>query len=304
MGANPFLPGLERYLHLEEGLSPRTAAAYRLDAALFLGYLEAQGVDWLRAGPREVRAFLQARGARPRRAGRLLAAIARFYRYLAEVEGLAVQDPTEGVKRPKLPRRLPVYLTPPEVRALLEAARAQDPPERALRDWALLAFLYGTGLRVSEALGLELGGVLEVEGRPAAVRVLGKGAKERIVPLSPTARGALEAWLARRRLVGGRRVWVHLEGRRRGAPINVRTVQLALKRAAERAGVDPARATPHKLRHAYASALVEAGRGVDEVKELLGHASVATTQVYVHTSRRRLLEAVRALPDVLGAEGA
>ncbi|WP_245392537.1 tyrosine-type recombinase/integrase [Meiothermus taiwanensis] len=134
------------------------------------------------------------------------------------------------------------------------------------------------------------------DGIPHAVRVLGKGNKERVVVLSPTAQRALFQWLKHRNLEGhptSPHLWSHTSGARKGQPFPARTVQAMLKRVAKRAGLKEwARLTPHKLRHSYASALMEAGRGIDEVKELLGHASIATTQIYVHVSRkgsRRLL---------------
>jgi integrase/recombinase XerD len=296
-----------RYLEMEEGRSPRTAREYLMDASLFSRWFrERHGRPprWEEVGSQHVRAFLASREVSPHRVGRVLASLRKLFRYLSEVEGLPIlKDPTEGVKRPKLPKRLPVYLTPPEVARLLEAAYKNRSPKVGLRDWALLAFLYGTGLRLSEALGLTYADITYQDGIPHAIRVQGKGGKERVVVLSPTAQRALHQWLKHRNLEGhptSPYIWSHTSGRHRGQPFSPRTVEAMVKRVAKRAGLrDWHRVTPHKLRHSYASALVEAGRGIDEVKELLGHSSISTTQVYVHVSRKRLEEAARALPDVV-----
>ena len=296
-----------RYLEMEEGRSPRTAREYLMDASLFSRWFrERHGRPprWEEVGSQHIRAFLASREVSPQRVGRVLASLRKLFRYLAEVEGLPIlKDPTEGVRRPKLPRRLPVYLTPPEVARLLEAAYRNRSPKVGLRDWALLAFLYGTGLRLSEALGLTYADLTYQDGVPHALRVRGKGDKERVVVLSPTAQRALHQWLKHRNLEGhptSPYIWSHTSGRHRGQPFSPRTVEAMVKRVARRAGLkDWQRITPHKLRHSYASALVEAGRGIDEVKELLGHSSISTTQVYVHVSRKRLEEAARALPDVV-----
>lgn len=297
-----------RYLEMEEGRSPRTAKEYLMDAGLFARWFrERHGRPprFEEVGSQHIRAFLASREVSPHRVGRVLASLRKLFRYLSEVEGLPIlKDPTEGVKRPRLPKRLPVYLTPPEVARLLQAAYQNRSPRVALRDWALLAFLYGTGLRLSEALALTYADLTYQDGIPHAIRVQGKGGKERVVVLSPTAQRALHQWLKHRNLEGhptSPYIWSHTSGPNRGKPFSARAVEAMVKRVARRAGLkDWHRITPHKLRHSYASALVEAGRGIDEVKELLGHSSISTTQVYVHVSRKRLEEAARALPDVVG----
>ena len=301
------LRGYVRYLDLEEGRSPRTVQEYVRDVRLFLRWFEdrhGRPPMWEEVGSQHVRAFLADRATSPARTVRLLAALRKFYRYLVEVEGLPVlKDPTEGVKRPRMKRKLPVYLQPREVARLLEAAYKNRSVRQGLRDWALLAFLYGTGLRLAEALALTYQDITYQDGVPHAIRVQGKGGKERVVVLSPTAQRALYQWLKHRNLEGSPvspHVWSYTSGPRKGEPFSQRTVEAMVKRVARRAGLDGwERITPHKLRHSYASALVEAGRSIDEVKELLGHSSIATTQIYVHVSRKRLEEAASALPDVV-----
>jgi integrase/recombinase XerD len=155
---------------------------------------------------------------------------------------------------------------------------------------ALLRFLYGTGLRLSEAVSLDLESLIFEEEEPVALRVIGKGDKERLLPLSPLAQAGLEEWLALRGKHRGA-LFVYREGRRRGGRVGVSWLQKKLKGLASRVGLDPRKASPHKFRHAYATELVNAGVGLDAIKELLGHASIATTQIYAHTSYRRLQEA-------------
>ena len=140
------------------------------------------------------------------------------------------------------------------------------------------------------------------DGLPHAVRVVGKGNKGREVVLSPTAQRALVQWLKPRKLEGhptSSVVWSNLSGKQRGQAFKARTIQKMMGTVAERAGLAPERVSPHKLRHSYATALVEHGRTIDEVRDLLGHESIATTQIYAAVSRRRLEEAARSLPDVL-----
>jgi len=178
---------------------------------------------------------------------------------------------------------------------------------QGLKDWALLAFFYGTGLRLSECLNLRFSSITSSDGLPSSIVVIGKGNKERRVALSPIAQRALYQWLRIRNLEGdfaSPYVWSHLSGTRRGQPFSARATQNMIKRVAVRAGLDPDKLTPHKLRHSFASLLMESGRSLDEVKDLLGHASIATTQIYVHASEARLRAAASHLPDILSGLGA
>ena len=170
----------------------------------------------------------------------------------------------------------------------------REEKEAALLE-ALARFLYGTGLRISEALSLKGRNVVLEGGSPVAVRVVGKGNKERLVPLSKTAREVLEAL---GRLQGNVNIFTFSQGRRKGHVPSARWVEAKFREAALRAGLDPRRFTPHKLRHAYATLLVERGVELDAVKDLLGHESIATTQIYLHASRERLREAASRLPEL------
>nr|WP_071676190.1 tyrosine-type recombinase/integrase [Thermus brockianus] len=284
----PLAPYAE-YLLLERGYSPRGVRRYLQDLAFWFRFLEAHALP---PGPEAVRALLLAERWSPRRVQGFLAALRSYYRYLAQVRGEAVDDPTEGIGRPKAGRRLPLHPNPEELKRFLSAF-AEDKAAKLLS--GLARFLYGTGLRISEALSLKGRNLVLEKGLPVAVRVVGKGNKERLVPLSKTAREALlELGLPQ----GNVPVFTFSQGRRRGRTPSARWVEAKFREAALRAGLDPRRFTPHKLRHAYATLLVEVGVELDAVKDLLGHESIATTQIYLHASRERLKEAAQRLPDL------
>lgn len=301
MGARPGLDNherelaaYERYLLRERGHSPRGVRRYLYDLRLWLAFLEASGLP---PGPQAVRRLMEERGFRPRRAQGVLAAIRGYYRWQREVLGQAVEDPTAPVARPRAGRRLARYPSREEIARLLEATRAER-EERLLS--TLIRFLYGSGLRLSEALSLRVEGLVWEGELPAAVRVVGKGDKERLVPLSPTAQEALAEWLAPPRPSRARGPLFAFANPAKpahaGRVPSASWVEKAFARLRERARVDRARATPHKLRHAYSTALVEAGVALDAVKDLLGHASISTTQIYLHATAGRLAEAARKLP--------
>ncbi len=285
------------HLQVERGLSPHTVGAYRRDLARYRGFLGARGIgDARQVGEEDVRAFLAALSAargpegRPYRAStvsRTLSAVRSFHRFLVR-EDEAARDPTSAVVRPRVPRRLPRPLSVGEVTRLLEAAG--QPTPAGLRDLAMLELLYGSGLRVSELVGLDVDDV-DLEG--GSLRVLGKGGREREVPLGRHARRALEAYLtgARPVLAGpGSRGALFLN--RRGGRLTRHGCARLLAACARRAGIGR-RVTPHVLRHSFATHLLEGGADVRVVQELLGHASVATTQVYTLVTGEHL-EAVYA----------
>ena len=202
-------------------------------------------------------------------------------------------------KNAKLSVRSPKALTTAEVSRLLVAAREQPNDAKGLRDWA---FVYGTGCRVSEALHLTFDAIeYDSDKLPLSIRIVGKGNKERQVYLSSTAQRALVQWLKLRRTQGQNGsvfVFGHLKGANDGQPFPVRTVEAAMHRAGARAGLPAERCTPHKLWHAHATALMDAGRRIEEVQEVLGHASIATTRIYAKVNRSRLAATATSLPDV------
>ena len=217
-------------------------------------------------------------------AARAASAVRGLHRFAVH-EGLSTEDPTRDVKPPVPPRRLPKALDVSSVERLLAAPGADGP--LALRDSALLEFLYGTGARISEAVGAAVDDVDLAEG---TVILHGKGGRTRIVPVGTFARAAVEAYLVRSRpaLSHGRTPRLFLNAR--GGALSRQGAWTILRRAASLAGLDPARISPHTLRHSYATHLLDGGADVRVVQELLGHASVTTTQIYTLVTVDRLRE--------------
>ncbi|WP_412030520.1 tyrosine-type recombinase/integrase [Deinococcus yunweiensis] len=310
----PLVLAWAHYLTSEEGRSPATVREYLKDVRLLRAWLDAperpqpqRGRPWEDITAGDLRAFLAQLTPSPRRNHRLVSSWRSFWAYLRDVERVpGLQPGPAELKRPKLPKRIPAALSLPDVAKLLDAVYRDRSPSRGLRNWCVVAFLYGTGLRISEMLSLTFDRIDYQDGQPVAIRVIGKGDKERRVPLSPTAQTALLRWLRERKMHGNpvsTFVWSPLSGKRYGQPMQARTIGKMLDVAAERAGLDPAKVSPHKLRHAFATALVEGGRSLDEVRDLLGHESIATTQIYTHTSQKRIVAAAASLPDVVGLVG-
>lgn len=298
MAATSVARQIERFLdHLtvERGLSANTLAAYRRDLTRYAAHLAARRVvDAARASDRDVTAFIavlasstHGDAARPYRATsvvRHLSAIRSFHRFLVR-EGLADADPSTTTSRPRLPRALPKPLPVDDVLRLLDAPPSATPA--GIRDRAVLETLYGAGLRVSELAGLD---VDDVDLESGSVRVLGKGGKEREVPLGRHAVRAIRAYLTRTRpdLAAPRSrgaLFLNL----RGGRLTRQGVAGILAAAVARAGVR-ARVSPHTLRHSFATHLLEGGADVRVVQELLGHASVGTTQVYTLVTQDHLRE--------------
>jgi integrase/recombinase XerD len=297
-GRDPIGAQAERFLdHLvvERGLSPHTVTAYRRDLGRYASFCAERGVrDAADADDGTVSAFVaHLSSLRPETDGepyrassvaRALAAVRSFHRFLlreGEVEG----DPAAAVVRPRVPRTLPHPLSVEEVGRILDAPVGGDVP--ASRDRAILETLYGAGLRVSELVGLDVDDVDLEEG---SVRVVGKGSKERLLPIGRHAREALSAYLTRARpaLDSGRsRGALFLNAR--GGRLTRQGCTLILKRNAKRAGIRT-RVSPHTLRHSFATHLLEGGADVRVVQELLGHASVATTQIYTLVTEQHLRE--------------
>ena len=278
------------FLRAERHLAAATVTAYRGDVERYLGYLAGCGVGLLESRPQHVRGFLRILtdlGLAPASIARNLSAIKSFHRFLV-LEGGAVVDPTAGIPAPRLPRRLPRILTPQEVALLCEAPDPTTPLGE--RDRMLFEVLYGAGLRVSELCDLELDGV---QLEPAALRVRGKGSKERLVPLGAAATRALAQWLRSGwpLLAAGSGVTrVALNARGRG--LSRMGVWKILRRHATTLGFAD-RVSPHVLRHCFATHLLEGGADLRVVQELLGHADIATTQIYTHLDQGYLREVHR-----------
>ena len=282
------------HLSVERALSRNTLEAYRRDLDRYAAYLESAGIlDATAADEAVVAGFVSelagaeyADGRRYRASSvaRALAAVRTFHLFLLR-EGDTVVNPSEGVSRPKVPKTLPRPLSVEDVAAILAAPSEATPAD--LRDRAMLEALYGAGLRISELVGLDVDDVDPEEG---SVRVLGKGNKERIVPLGRFAVAALEGYLTRARpSLAGPRSGPALFLNQRVGRLTRQGAAKVLKGAATRAGVR-GRVTPHTLRHSFATHLLEGGADVRVVQELLGHASLATTQIYTLVTGERMRE--------------
>ncbi len=283
------------HLAVERGLATNTLASYRRDLSRYTTYLKSHGRD----EPSEIvtddvtaflRSLREGDGEHPglvaSSAARTLVAVRGLHRFLHR-EGKSSMDPAAEVRPPAAPRRLPKAIPLGEVERLLGAASAGDGP-RPLRDRALLELLYGCGARISEAVGLDRD---DVDHESGTVLLRGKGGKDRIVPLGSYARDAVDAYLVRGRpaLAGAGRGTSALFLNARGGRLSRQSAWSVLRGAAERAGL-PTAVTPHTLRHSFATHLIEGGADVRVVQELLGHASVTTTQVYTLVTVDQLRE--------------
>ena len=283
------------HLDVERGVARNTLAAYGRDLDRYLAYLTGLGVG----SPQEVTeshvaGFLAdlrtgSHGRMPlsaSSAARTLVAVRGWHRFLA-LEGRTSADPAEGVRPPKTPLRLPKAISVDQVERLLAAASLGDTPV-SLRDRALFEVLYGAGARISEAIGLD---VDDIDLQTGTVRLFGKGSKERLVPVGRYAREAVAAYLVRARpalAARGKGPPAVFLGAR-GARLSRQTAWAALAAAGERAGLS-GHLSPHTLRHSFATHLLEGGADVRVVQELLGHASVTTTQIYTMVTVARLRE--------------
>jgi integrase/recombinase XerD len=294
------------HLVVERGLADNTLKSYRRDLRRYVGWLAGRGVDDL-LGVREdtVTAFLVALregdeehpplGASS--AARTVVAVRGFHRFTVR-EGLSAVDPSAAVRPPAPAKRLPKALPLADIERILDAAGAPG-TSLALRDRALLEVLYGTGARISEAVGLDLD---DLDPEQDTVLLRGKGGKERLVPVGSYARQALDAYLVRGRgeLAGSGRGLPALFLNARGGRLSRQSAWAVLAKAADRAGVT-AEVSPHTLRHSFATHLLDGGADVRVVQELLGHASVTTTQVYTLVTVDSLREVyATAHPRALG----
>ena len=292
------------HLRAERALSPNTVAAYRADLDQLAGMLASspRPIDWVRVTPRDLDSYssrLRDLGYAESTIGRKIAAVRSFFRFLIE-ETVVETTPAEHLRPRRSGRPVPHVLSEAEVVALLESA--DGPAPASARDRAMLELTYAAGLRVSEVVGpqgLDVGGVSLDSGW---VRVLGKGSKERLVPLYPGIVERLRAYLrdARPQLVArarrSRTRSAALFPNARGAPMTRQGFWLVLRRCAARAGLG-SRLSPHTLRHSFATHLLRGGAPLRHVQELLGHASIATTQVYTHLDDAQVREAfTRAHP--------
>ena len=276
-------------LVVERGAAANTVSAYRRDLedaqATLGGGLEAAG----EADLRSYLAGLLRAGRSPRTVSRRRSALRQFFLFCT-AEGYRGDNPADRLDAPKIGRPLPRHLGIEELGAIIEAIESYDGPAR-LRLGCIVELLYGAGLRVSELVGLVMSDVPPGRGW---LTVRGKGGRERVVPLGDHARASIDAWTAARNryLVGGRRSRWLFPSRSKEGHLTRRRVGQLLDELAVRAGLDPARVSPHVMRHAFASHLLEGGADLRSLQQLLGHADIATTQIYTHVVEEQLRRAV------------
>ena len=266
------------HLQVERMVSPNTLDGYRRDLTALASWADANGHDLLRLGAEDIRAFVAAehrRGLSPKSLQRRLSAVRSFYRWLLK-NGRIAASPAAAIRAPKAPRKLPQVLDPDEAKVLVEVPT--DVP-LGLRDRALLELFYSSGLRLSELCALRW---RDLDLDDGLVTVLGKGNKQRSVPVGSHARNALTAWRADTGAGNDAPVFPGRHG-----PITPRAVQLRLRQLAQRQGLFK-RVHPHLLRHSFASHVLESSGDLRGVQELLGHADIATTQIYTHLDFQHL----------------
>lgn len=294
------LADIEPFLDMlvaERGAAANTIAAYRRDLEAVSGLLSGRGASLGAASADELRSCMAATAGRlaPASQARRLSALRQFYRF-AVSEGLRAEDPSRLIDGPKPARPLPKYLSVEEVEALIGAAEAMEGPA-GFRLRALLELLYGAGLRVSELVGLPLS---SIGGDGMALRISGKGGRERLTPLTDPARLALADYLPHRQaflpkgVESGDCPWMFPSAKAGDGRLTRQRFFQMLKHLTLEAGLDPARVSPHTLRHAFATHLLEGGADLRSVQKMLGHADISTTQIYTHVTARRLAEVLQS----------
>jgi len=278
-----WLASFERHLLAERRLSPHTLAAYRRELAALRAWCSERGIEhWGALDHAMVRSFAarsHAGGLGGRSVARRLSAVRTFFRFLQR-EGVVTGNPALDVPAPRAGRALPGTLDVDAMARLLDF-RPEDP--LALRDLALMELLYSSGLRLGELIGLQS---TDLDLAAGTVRVLGKGRKQRIVPVGAIAREVLRRWLEARAGLARPETLALFVGRR-GTPLRARAVQLRIAARARRQGI-PQHVHPHLFRHSFATHVLESSRDLRSVQELLGHASISTTQVYTHLDFQHL----------------
>jgi integrase/recombinase XerD len=279
------LPLYLDHLAVEKGLAENSLAAYRRDLTSFGGHLDEEGVGVESVGREDlVRWFglLRSGGASPRSIARATSALRGFFRFLA-AEKRVPDDPTSGLENPRRWMTLPKLLSREDVDRLLDAPDVESP--RGLRDKAMLELLYACGVRVSELVTLRLGSLHLADG---FIVVKGKGSKERVVPVADSSARWVLRWMSGPRAAkrgAASSPWLFPGAGVR--PVTRQTVFLALKATARKAGLEPEAVSPHVLRHSFATHLVDGDADLRAVQMMLGHASIATTEIYTHVSRAR-----------------
>lgn len=279
------------WLDVERGYSPATIKQYYYDLKLFSRWVKRPLET---AGIMHIRGFLaylkNERGYKPASLARKLSSLRGFYRFLRRA-GRIDTNPCEEMDSPKREERVPIYLTQEEVKRIFELLEKDLEALANLRDYAMVKILYHSGIRVSELVNLSFKDLWEAK-EGFCLRIIGKGNKERIIPLSKAAKNALDLWITRRpQTPGHKMLFINLRTKRK---ITARAIEKKLKTLAKRAEIEKP-VTPHKLRHTFATELLSKGVNLVDIQALLGHCSLATTQIYTHTDVGKLSKAVELL---------
>jgi len=282
------------YLEIEKNYSKRTIKEYSYDLKMFSSFL--RDVTLTGATTSDVRSFLAhlKREKKYQASGlvRKQATLRSFYKFCRK-EKRIVENPLEFIETPRLPERKPVYLSDEERQKIFNIAHGLTYTAKGKRDYAIVSLLYFGGMRVSELVGLNIGDILR-DGENVALRIIGKGDKERRTPLRIEAQEALNIWLANRpaKDESVQAIFVNI---RTGKRLTARMVQLLVKKLAEKAEIMNKRITPHKFRHTFGTRLLQQGANLVDIQTLLGHASLNTTRIYTHTNPAQLRETVSKL---------
>lgn len=280
------------YMEVEKNYSKRTIKEYVYDLKMFEKFVKKILTT---VSTSDVRGFLahlkREKNYQPQGIVRKQATLRSFYKFLRR-EKKVEENPLEFIEAPKLPERQPVYLTEEERRSIFEKVRGLTYTFRGKRDYAIICLLYYAGMRVSELIGLNMGDVSR-DGDKVSLKIIGKGNKERKVPLRIEAQEALNVWLQNRPSTeeNNSAIFINTKTKKR---LTVRTVQFLVKGLTTKAGVNK-RITPHKFRHTFGTRLLQQGANLVDIQTLLGHASLNTTRIYTHTNPAKLEEAVSKL---------
>lgn len=281
----------KNYLDIEKGYSSWTVRQYGYDLAGFNRWL---GKDIESVSAEDVRAYLgylkNERNYKNSSLCRKLSGLKGYYKFIKRA-GVIINNPLDDIQRPKIPKRVPVYLTREEVERLFNYISSKVDTLAGKRDYAIFRTLYHTGMRVSELVNMDISDIVHDDGKYSA-RVIGKGDKERIIPLHKKVVDAIKEWEGvRPKTLKTDAVIINLKTLKR---ITTRSIEKKLRIVVKRAGIDKP-ITPHKLRHTFATELLNRGANLKDIQDLLGHSSLATTQIYTHTDIGRLNKAVELL---------
>lgn len=303
------------HLDIEKGRSQKTINAYLGDIKRFRYWLDTQTQDntlppsWQETTERHIRAYLanqaKTKKASPRYIRRIISSLRTWYTYLINVENLSSNNPAQSISKPKLPKRHANALTPTDITKLIHTTKTNSQRPEKTRNWTAITLLYNTGLRISEFTNLKENNIRYQDGLPQSITVIGKGNKERRIPLNPEASSALHQWLKERRHLLANLppnphrdfIWLIPTGKKQGHPWGAQGIRKMLKTYAKQAGLTQ-NIYPHMLRHSCGNELVRNGVRIDVVKELFGHADISTTIIYTHADQKDLEQAVKEMPRV------